>query len=153
VNEARRQQAGPATRTALGKRSLVSGIGDTPAEKPKDLEHNTARKRRKLSVITCEEPEAVAALALDELVDVAATGDTAAEILDAELGRAACLELLTMDEADIEFTEVSSCECAVVLTLCGCSCVPVSFEPCFWVLCARLSSGIKQERSLLGSSM
>jgi hypothetical protein len=129
----------------------MNGIGETPAEKPKDLDHNTARKRRKLAVIICEEPEAVAALILDELVDVAATGDTAAEILDAELGRAACLELLTMDEAGVEFTEVSSCVCAAVLTLCGCSCVPVSFEPCFWVLCERLSSGTKQESFLLGS--
>jgi hypothetical protein len=106
VIEARRQQAGPATRTAHGNRSLVSGIGETPAEKPKDLEHSTSRKRRRVSMVACEEQEAVAALTLDELVDVAAASARSQALSDAEMGRAACLELLMMDETDVVFTEV-----------------------------------------------
>jgi hypothetical protein len=58
--------------------------------------------------------EEVEALTLDDLVDVAANGDSPRALLDAEIGRGACLELLLMDETDVVFTEVSAIWCLLV---------------------------------------
>jgi hypothetical protein len=107
VYESRQKKALPPTRARIGRRTLSEGLAFTPTPGKAQPDGTIARKVSKHSArrpdLVLEEANA---LSLDELVDVAATSDRSQALSDAEMGRAACLELLMMDETDVVFTEV-----------------------------------------------
>jgi hypothetical protein len=150
VFEIRKKKAGPPTRARLGRRPLSDALGATPTPSNTDLDGTSASKVSR-QIVRRLDPvlEEVKALTVT-LVDVAAAGDTLRALLDAEMGRAACLELLMMDETDVVFTEVLN----LLIELTGvCSCATGSLETCSSPSFEEPSSGTNLECKHPRSSM